>query len=57
MTAWNVLSLGCTWKGHSVGPTITRQIAEGSQGNVRAALADLEMRMFFSDLKPESSAA
>lgn len=23
--------------------TITRQIAEGSQGNVRAALADLEM--------------
>jgi hypothetical protein len=25
--------------------TITRQIAEGSQGNVRAALADLEMWM------------
>ena len=45
MTAGNVLSVGGTWKGHSVGPTITRQIAEGSQGNVRAALADLEMRM------------
>ncbi|MFY7818248.1 MAG: hypothetical protein ACOVRB_07790 [Akkermansiaceae bacterium] len=45
MTAWNVLSVGCTWKVHLVEPSITHQITEGFKGNVRAALADLAMWM------------